>query len=137
MELFLEQSIIDSIVAKYNGLFGSVFYIIIRILLCIEFRIFGDTSIDCELILKELTNSLDFEDLVSQKESIASCKSTSRIVGNTRKAIRYLDARNYSETISFELLKANCFEAYYYSLPRLTSSNIEKVISTINLIDTK
>ena len=134
--IILEQSIIDSIVAKYNGLFWQCILYNNKNTLCIEFRIFGDTSIDCELILKELTNSLDFEDLVSQKKVLLSCKSTSRIVGNTRKAIRYLDARNYSETISFELLKANCFEAYYYSLPRLTSSNIEKVISTYNLIDT-
>ena len=85
--IILEQSIIDSIVAKYNGLFWQCILYNNKNTLCIEFRIFGDTS-------------------------------------------------NYSETISFELLKANCFEAYYYSLPRLTSSNIEKVISTYNLIDT-
>lgn len=134
--IILEQSIIDNIVAKYNGLFWQCILYNKKNALCIEFRIFGDTSIDCELILKELTNSFEFEDLVSQKKVMFSCKFTSRIVGNMRKAIRYLDARNYSETISFELLKANCFDAYYYSLPRLTSSNIEKIISTFSLIDT-
>lgn len=134
--IILEQSIIDSIVAKYNGLFWQCILYNNKNTLCIDFRIFGDSDINCELILKEFTDSFDFEDLVHQKKVMLSCKSTSKIVGNSRKAIRYLDARNYSETNSLELLKAHCFEAYYYSLPRLTSSNIGKVISTFNLIDT-
>lgn len=134
--IILEQSIINSIVEKCNGLFWQCILYNKKNLHCVEFRIYGDSDIDCELILKELTNSFDFEDLVSQKKVLITCKTTSRIVGNMQKAIRYLDARNYSETISLELLKANCFEAYYYSLPKLTSSNIEKIISTFDLIDT-
>lgn len=134
--VILEQSIIDNIVAKYNGLFWQCILYNKKNTLCVEFRVFGEPNIDCESILKELTSSFDFEDLVSQKKVLLSCKYTSRIVGCMRKAIRYLDARNYSETNSLELLKANCFEAYYYSLPRLTSSNLEKIFNNFNLVNT-
>ena len=133
--IILEQSDIDEMVAKYNGLSWQCVIYKKKKTLCLVFYVYGDNCIDFRSLTNEFINSFDFENLVDQKLISIVCTPTQYLIGNARKSKKIFDVRIFSDEICFELLQFGCIEAFYYSLPRLTTSNVEKIFSRFNSIN--
>lgn len=133
--IILDQSDIDIIVSKYHGLNWQCVIYSNKKTLHLTFYIYGD-DIDFNSLTNEFINSFDFEDLAVQNKIRITCEPTKYIIGNTRKSQKFYDVRTFSNEFCFELLQFGCIAAFYYSLPRLTTSNMEKIFSRFNSIDT-
>lgn len=133
--IILEQSDIDEIVAKYNGLSWQCVIYTNKKILYLSFYIYGDDRIDFSSLTNEFINSFDFENLVEQNAVRITCEPTKYLIGNARKSKKFYDVRTFSDDFCFELLQFGCVEAFYCSLPRLTASNVEKIFSRFDSID--
>ena len=135
--IILDQSNIDEIVERYHGLYWQCVIYSYKKILHLLFYIYGDNCIDLNGLQNEFINSFDFEDLVEQNKVRIRCESTKSLIGGARKASKFYDARTFSTEVCFELLKFGCIDAFYCGLPRLTASNVEKLFSKFNSIDTE
>lgn len=131
----LNRAVIDKIISNHNGLFWQCVIYNKRKTLCLDFYVYGDDSFDKHSLISEFQNSFDFEDLVHQKKVNITCFSTKSLIGSSRKLKSFYDARSFSDNDCFDLLQFGCIEAFYYSLPRLTAANLEKLFFGFNSIN--
>lgn len=133
--VILESDLISKVVEQFDGIFWQVLVYNKRNVVCVNLYIYGYKDVKCSEIRREIGNSLDFEDLIESGKLQFSCIQAHKLIGNNRKKQRLIDARHCKDAIRMDLVKAYCFEAFYYSLPQLTSKYINELILQLERIE--
>lgn len=133
--VILDSASIDEIINRYDCLsWQSVIYHRKK-QLCFDLYLIGAEESLCNTVYSFVANSLDFADLVSNETIDFKCLCIDDYIGSSRKKISFIDTRNCSDNTVVDLVKAYCFEAFYYSLPPLTNRKLESLLSKLSVID--
>lgn len=135
--VILDSFQINSVITRYNGIYWQCLVYKKKKELCLELRVICNSNTDLQSIQNEFYNSFDFRDLIDSNQIQFSCQRVTSIVGEERKAKYFIDTRKCSDKVKIDLIKARCFEAFYFSLPPVTDHFIKKFISNVIGLDTE
>uniref|UniRef100_UPI00388E630D phenylacetate--CoA ligase family protein n=1 Tax=Methanobrevibacter sp. TaxID=66852 RepID=UPI00388E630D len=133
--IILESSQINDVVTQGHGLFWQCLVYNKQRKPCVDLRVICDSTTEINYIRDEIINSLDFCDLVESEEIQFYCSKVNTLIDNSRKQKHFIDARKCTDDLRIALIRNNCFEAFYYSLPPITDRFVSSFISKIHDID--